>query len=1368
VNGKKETLEAYELNPRMTLLEYLREKAIGLTGTKTSCTQGGCGACTVMLTSRNEATGEVEHKSCNACLRPLLSMEGQQVTTTEGIGGPAAPDGFHPVQERIADCNGTQCGFCTPGHVMAMYSLLREKGGEPLSIPEIEDRFDGTICRCTGYRSIMKACHSFASEGIPDEGALYKIAGDEAAPDWAPHDAGKEPPVPAPVAAPAAALSIEASGSKPAWHRALTLAEVAELRARYGPGKKLKMVCGGTSVGVYPDANDETEVFVDISAVKELGGVEMTEAGLVLGATTTLSQLLAALTANAAASESYTTLAKHIKKVANWQVRNVGSWAGNLVMARTHAFASDIATLMMGAGATLKLQDLAALAEAADDAGGVAGGTDCDIHSFLHGPADMGAIIIQSITIPKLKTGEHLGTYRAAMRPNNAHAFVNCAFRATVSPEGVVSDAVLAFGVVQHKAVFATDAEAALNGASLDIGGLAAVLGALETLEVVPEPQYHSVMQPEGKDAYRRNLLSSFVYKFFLRLIEQSGAPLCSSLQTAGSVLIEEKGYSVGQQSFEAVLPENHPGKFPRPKFEAKEQAAGRTIYHNDITLHGQLYCVLVPCVKAPAKVVSIDWTTATAMPGVVEYLDNSDAPGAAGSFAGVADGGEHLFVATGSETLFVGQPVGAIVAKSRREAEAAAKAVSVAYGEPASPGLYTIAEAKAAGAYLSIPGSEDPTHHWGPGEKVVGHGDVDAAIAEAAASGGTVVEGSLEIGGQSHFPMEKHTCVAAPDEQGRMVIYASTQMPDHTRFLAAANTGIPVDKVQVIVKRLGGSYGGKCDKSFWTTMACTVAAKKLGRPVSIQNDIHQDMMLMGTARHPTSVQYKAAVSADGKIAAWDVKSTLNGGRCTGFSTFIAGEVLNNLESVYHIPAFKHECTLVLTNTATNGPVRGPGLVQASTISETIMEHLAASSGIDAQQLRTQNMCDTAQTSVMHGVPKAGIHVYNMPEIWEQLSASSEIVARKAAVEEFNAQSKWKKRGISMTPGKYSHCWLFSAGINVQVSIQAVDAVAMGCPSVKVHQPCIEMGQGLTTKVQMTVACALGCPPEKVYVCATNTDVLPNGGSGVTGGSIGSEGCCAAAQIACDELLERMGHSTCGGPPSQEEFTKMVAAANGIFGIGHEAAVMTAPKARMDAGEDPGPTGKINLTATGIWNPPFAETFSSGEEGSIVSYFTLGAACSEVEIDVLSGEVAVRRADILFDAGHSLNPVIDLGQVEGAFLMGQGFFTQEETIYQKDGTLTSDSTWEYKPPLANQIPTDFRVAFVKDNPLPFGVKKSKAVGEPPLLLSASVFTAVREAIKASRVERGKDAAFALDCPASVDRIQSACDVDATSLIDSLK
>ena len=1214
-----------------------------------------------MLSSLNHATGAVESKAVNACLRPLLMCDGQHITTSEGIGSTQA--GYHPVQQRIAECNGTQCGYCTPGHVMAMYSLLREKAGGSLSRPEIEERFDGHICRCTGYRSIMKAFHSFASEGVPGEGD--DVAG-VAPKAWEDYDAAKEPAAPAPVGeAPSPFATTGVDGA--AWHRALTLDDVAKIQAA-SEDKKVRLVCGGTSAGVYPDAVTSAEVFIDISAVKDLAGVTMEEGGLTCGSTTTLSQLLAALEANAERSQSFASLAKHIKKVANWQVRNVGSWAGNLVMAKTEGFASDIATLMMGAGATLKILKSGTT-------------TDQDVQSFLSESDCMGDAVIVSITIPVCAQGEYLFTYRTAQRPKNAHAFVNACFRATVK-DGTISNTKLAFGVVQKKAVFAEAAMAAMDGKSLDVEGLAAGLAGLEAMAIEPEEQYHSEQQPEGKDAYRRNVTSSFLYKFFLGLISASGGTVPDSLQTAGSVLIEEKGTSTGKQTYETVLPDDHPGKYPRPKVEAEEQASGQTIYHDDIQLHGQVYASLVPCTRAPAKIVSIDASAAASMPGFIAFIDSTDAPFAAGSFAALGEQqGENLFAPVDGETLFVGQPVGLVVASSRREAEAAAQCVAVEYADPAAPGVYSIAEAEAAGSYFDALGPDLPLepaaleaalggvtgntgaelmakvsdYVWGPGKRVINRGNVEAALQAAKdADDQTYVEGSLQIGGQSHFAMEKHTCVATPDEQGRLVIYASTQLPDHTRLLVAANLGLDVSKVQVIVKRLGGSYGAKLDKSFWSTIACACAANKLRRPVHLQNDIHTDMKIMGTARHPTKSTYKAAINSEGKIMAFDVISTLNGGRCTGFTGFVAGEVLKNIDSIYNIPNLRHETRVVKTNTATNGAVRGPGLVQAIAITENIVEHLAAASGISATEIRANNICETEDaTSNMHGGP---IRKYNGKAIWDQLCASSELAARKAAVDEWNSQNKWKKRGISAIPMKYGHAWIFAAGANVQVSIQAADSAigAWGGPSVKVFQPCIEMGQGLTTKIQSMVSVTLGVPFDRIYVSPTNTDVLPNGGSGVTGGSVASEACCEAARLACLELLERMGWDKKADdgevvPPTLEELNRMVIDANGIFGVkegnggtalggeafdAHLKALIKGPSSGTST-----KTTKVNLTAVGVFNPDFVgegRIFNDIAAGDVLTYHTLGAACTEVELDVLTGETAVVRCRpaLLLESPH--------------------------------------------------------------------------------------------------------------------------------------
>jgi len=344
-------------------------------------------------------------------------MDGMAVITTEGIGSKAT--GYHPVQERIAGCNGAQCGFCTPGQVMALYSFLRDKGTESISAEEIESRFDGNICRCTGYRPIVTAATSFATDGTNSKFS-ENIAGMPAK-DFAAYDPTTEPAGPDLTTLGTEPLLLEGSdGTK--WYKVTSLDQIEEVCALRNSSKS-RFVFGGTMAGVYASDLD-SDVFIDISAVPELHGITSSETGLTVGAATSIADLSLAL--KGTGSPSHMALHQHIQKIASWNVRNAGSWAGNLVMARTKNFASDMATIFMGAGATLNL---------------LANGTETSmgIEDFLWLP-DLGEnYVILSVQIPSNGTNEHLFTFRQAMRSVNAHAVLNAAFRATL--EGTVISA---------------------------------------------------------------------------------------------------------------------------------------------------------------------------------------------------------------------------------------------------------------------------------------------------------------------------------------------------------------------------------------------------------------------------------------------------------------------------------------------------------------------------------------------------------------------------------------------------------------------------------------------------------------------------------------------------------------------------------------------------------------------------------------------------------------------------------------------------------------------------------------------------------------------------------------------------------------
>jgi xanthine dehydrogenase large subunit len=587
------------------------------------------------------------------------------------------------------------------------------------------------------------------------------------------------------------------------------------------------------------------------------------------------------------------------------------------------------------------------------------------------------------------------------------------------------------------------------------------------------------------------------------------------------------------------------------------------------------------------------------------------------------------------SRLMFKGQPVGLIVAKSRREAETACAAVKVTYsfdGEAA--GVYTIAQAKAAGRV-------DPP-------VVNKRGDVDAEFAKA---GMKVVEGGFTIGGQSHFCMEKHTSMSVPEERGHIQVQCGSQGIDVVRQFTAAVLGKSGLEVEVITRRMGGAFGAKFTKGMFVILASAVAANKLDVPVKIANSIEVDMVMGGHCRHPTEITYKAAVDpATQKIAAIAWNATMDKGCASDFSPFVSGELLNHAECLYHVPNFKVTVQLVQTDTPSNTAVRGPGIPQAHAMGEQVIEHLAVAIGSDIEAFRKHNLMseDSVTMAVMMlpdgtqipaGMPLA-LSNYTIPRIFDELTVSSNINARKVAIAKFNSENKWVKRGIALMPMRYSHMPGFNGNTTCTININGPDGV------VNVHHGGVEMGQGLNTKVANAIAIELGCSLDNVFVHSSSTATTPN--AGIIGGSVGSETCTAAAYKTVKILIDRMAPIKAilveeraaaakaeGKEPVPPTFHELVAKCTGGLMEGFKICLAASANYAPKEGLAPGVAG------TDQWeqNP-----YPQG------GYLTFGAAVSETEVDVLTGDVRVLRADILYDCGHSTNPLIDIGQAEGAFV----------------------------------------------------------------------------------------------------------------------
>lgn len=1227
-----------------------------------------------------------------------------------------------------------------------MYSLLRDKASRPesgpLSLAEIEERFDGNICRCTGYRPIMTAFHTFADEESPDSHEINGLPPFK----FDKYDVSKEPAPPAELAALYAnpkPLRIEGSDGT-LWYRPTTLAEVQSVKEAH---PQVKIVNGFTSQGVY-GIDNETTVFVDVSKVPQLAaGAAAAADSLVVPASTTITELIRSLESNAKSSASFPEMVLHFQKVASWQVRNIGSVVGNLMMCRSYQFMSDLATVLMGAGATVRYTILA-----------TGKSFETPLNAFLRSEGDASVadneLIVTAIVIPYLKADEQFRSYRQAMRSNNAHAYVNAAFRVAVN-DGVISSASFVFGCIDNAPVSATTAEKLAVGSKIDDKEqINKCLEALGEIALKPEPEYVTTRRTEGLDSFRRGLMSSFLFKFFCAIQTEGPAHLAST------AVPYERTVSTGTQIFKTELPDDHPGKVPMSKTDAGEQAAGQVKYSGDLQFHQLLHAAFAQGTQAPAVVTSIDASEALAMPGVVDFVTAADIPGLNSAspfappeevlmpvpFTGPAEGASEEDIAAAKKMatlLFVGQPVGMVVARSRREAEAASKKIKVTYAD-GGKGIYTIDEAIAAGKVEENALQADK-------------GDIEKAFAKP---GLKIFEGDFTFGGQSHFAMEKHTTTAVPDEQGRMIMYTATQGADMVRGFASAVLGRPSHKVEVNVKRLGGAFGAKFTKNIWTAMATAVCANKLNAPVVCQNSIEVDMTMGGNSRHPFKLHYKAAIDpSNNKVAAFELDAYQDKGCASDFSGFVGNEIISHSESLYSFEAIKVRVHMVNTNTSSNTAVRAPGIAQAVAIGEAMMDHMAAEIQADPEEFRKANFLSESE-STMNGTPLA-VTGYTMPLIWDELSKSSELAARKAAVAEFNKQNRWVKRGIAMTPSRYSLGPGLNAGVTCLINVHGSD---MGGPTVEVHHGGHEMGQGLNTKVQQMVALKLKIPLESVHVHATSTAVSPN--ISITGGSVGSETTVAAAAKACDTLLARV-------QPVKEMIVKENAEAAKKDGKPEPTDEPTFAEVAAKAVGGLMNGLKVNLQVSENWSPKEGhlpnQVAHETEQSPLPqgAYLAFGAGVSEVEVDILTGDLRVLRSDILYDCGHSLNPLLDIGQAEGAFVMGQGFYTGEEIHYAPDGECITKGTWEYKPTLATNMPRDFRIEFLKDSPYAAGVMRAKAVGEPPLVFAYSIFAAVKQAISASRVERGLSSTVIMDVPATCERIFAAAQVESKDLVESM-
>eukprot|EP00055_Hartaetosiga_balthica_P014394 m.78729 g.78729 ORF g.78729 m.78729 type:complete len:1316 (+) comp8584_c1_seq1:41-3988(+) len=1256
INGNSQTVD--NPDPTMSLNTYLRE-ILGLKGTKLSCGEGGCGACVVAVTM-SDANGQTSTVPINSCLRLLAACDGLEITTVEGIG--SVRKGLHKVQSELASHWGSQCGNCSPGMVMSMYSLL-EQNPKP-SPRQVEDALDGNICRCTGYRPILAAFRTFC-----DETGKEEVDQNEALTDL--EDFSKVYHKPCTKLACATECCGSRSDKKCAkvmikgpvnWIEPLDLPDLLNI-IDTNKGNDYMLVSGNTSTGVYRDTNPSVKIDISHLATLKTTSVDPKTNALTVGAGVTLQSLILFLEANGSLSQSYVGLAQHLRIVASPPIRSAGSWAGNIMMVHAHPdFPSDVFTILLAVNATLTVASKQTT-------------TTLDLLSFAS--FDMSGWVITSVTIPPLGPNQHYASHKIMKRHINSHAYVNAAVVVEVDGQNTVTTVPrMVFAGLSPSVFVSSKAALFLSGKTLDSVVLQ-VAAEMVVAEITPAspPASSSV-------AYRQSLVSTLLYKSLLAAL-----PITEVSPRVQSACVPyQRAISSGQQSFKPD-PSVFPLTQPLPKLSANQQTCGEAQYAADVKVSSNtFYGQFVLASQGNAVLQSLDVSAANAVDGVVDIILGAD-------FPNVAFGQEPLLVATGSRVEYRGQAIALVLATSQAVANEAALLVTEKYTD-AQKVYANLEDAIAAKNFFPSDGMP--------------HTKIGKPIADALKECDTVVSGEFDVGSQYHFHLETQTALAVYNEEGYMDVYSATQSPTIMQQCVSEATGIPANKVNIIIRRVGGAYGGKITRSWFATTAAAIAANKHENAVKIVTDLHTNMRMIGK-RCPYKCVYSVGTLKN-KLHAVQMIYYQDCGSYNGDAVGGMEMAIDACDNAYFCPNWDVTGQWVKTNLPANTATRAPGCVDAIYFMESIMDHMASSLKIPKETLCFNNLYQKGQTSVT-GMK---LNYCSLTDLWNNFYETNAIANRQAAIEEFNRENMWRKRGLSVGANKYG---LSYAGYNISVYVivNSVDG------SVTCSTGGCEIGQGLNVKLAQVVARELNVTMDKIDVRATSTDVHAN--STVTGGSCTSDAASIAAMDACSKINAVL-------QPLRES----------LEGNSWEELISKAASEGLDLG------------ARGWSNAP-------SPEGGFY-YNSYGIVGNEVEIDILTGEIQILRTDILFDCGQSLNYAVDIGQVEGGFVMGLGLFLTEEIIFDETtGELYTDGTWEYKPPSNKDIPIDFRVTMLPDAPNPTGVLRSKASGEPPTCMASNVLFAIKQAILASLNDRGVSSDYlAVNAPFTPEKIQQACQV----------
>ena len=742
----------------------------------------------------------------------------------------------------------------------------------------------------------------------------------------------------------------------------------------------------------------------------------------------------------------------------------------------------------------------------------------------------------------------------------------------------------------------------------------------------------------------------------------------------------------------------------PVPHESARGHVTGEAAYVDDLCgrFPNLLHAWPVCAPHAHAMVVDLDASRAFEEPGVATVLTQVDVPGEGNSGANRHD--EPLFP---TEVLFYDQPIAWVLAETLEAAQGGAARVTAEYTP--LPAILTIEQAIEAGSFLTD-------------QLRIIDGDTSALDSSPLR-----VKGQLHIGGQEHFYLETQACLAWIDEAGFIAVHSSTQHPSETQEVVARVLGVPRNHVTVECLRMGGAFGGKEVQANPYAAIAALGAWKTRRPVRVRLTRELDMAITGK-RHPYLAKYAAGFAPDGRLKALRVELFSDGGWSLDLSEPIMWRSMFHIDNAYKLPAVEVVGRVCRTHKTSQTAFRGFGGPQGMLVIEEILSLAAKAVNLPADVIRERNFYRDGDKT-HYGEDVRDVH--RIESIWRSLKESSRFEARRAEIAAFNARSVHYKRGLAMTPVKFGIS--FTATFYNQAG--AVVLVYRD-GTVQVNHGGTEMGQGLFTKILQIAAESLGVPTTRVRVMSTRTDKVPN--TSATAASSGSDLNGAAVQDACLQIkarLTQVAAAVLDCEPDAVRFDNGLVSAGGTS-IEFGALCETAYKQR------------VSLFAEGFYRTPDIHFDFKTARGRPFHYYAYGAAASEVEVDGFTGQFRLLRTDILHDAGESISPVVDRGQIEGGFLQGVGWLTLEELLWDEKGRVSTGSASTYKLPSWSEVPEVFNVQMLSRAAQPDVVMGSKAVGEPPLMLAFSVREALRDAISAF----GDGRSFTFDSPATPERV----------------